>query len=312
MAPFHCFRVPLLLALLYLIGTVSARPFASVRLRKNAAPDTCTSATNAPGLGSLLCVDFASALSASAMLSPIVTIIDKSVTMAAAGSSTVIAAVKSNFMGAAVNPVKFFSSPEYLCITGVYFATYACANSIETICTRQKRSSALPKFVGTSTANIATCVAKDVVFARMFGSSTAALVPKRTLALFCARDSLTVLASFIVPPQLAHVMTNLGVDAGMAFNSAQVACPVAVQLTSTPIHLLGLDFYNRTPGSVNLSERCQASFRNYAPVASARMIRVLPAFGIGGIGNRLLRRKGRSVVEQMTSSSTNILTEYQK
>ena len=35
--------------------------------------------------------------------------------------------------------------------------------------------------------------------------------------------------------------------------------------------------------------RMAASVDNYFPVVGARMLRVLPAFGIGGIGNRMLR-----------------------
>ena len=34
-----------------------------------------------------------------------------------------------------------------------------------------------------------------------------------------------------------------------------------------------------------------ASFKNYGGVMSARMMRVIPAFGVGGTGNRMLRKK---------------------
>ena len=261
--------------------------------------------TAQPDLGPLLGVDLVAALTSATLLSPFVTIIDKSITMAAAGSKTLGAAMQSNVIAAGANPLKFVSSPEYLYITGVYFATYACANTIETIFKQNQRPTAIPKLVGTTTANIVTCVAKDAAFARMFGSKAAAAVPKRSLALFSARDGLTVFASFIFPPQLAQAMMNVGVNAGRALNSAQLACPVAVQLISTPIHLLGLDFYNRAPGSINLANgdisRLRACFKNYVPVAGARMIRVLPAFGIGGIGNRMLRSRGNEMLRSINT-----------
>ena len=53
--------------------------------------------------------------------------------------------------------------------------------------------------------------------------------------------------------------------------------------------LVGLDFYNRSPGELMGKTRMAASVDNYFPVVGARMLRVLPAFGIGGIGNRMLR-----------------------
>ena len=208
-------------------------------------------------------------------------------------------AIKETVMTAAKNPAKFFTSVEYLYICGVYAATYTAANTIETIWSRRQRPTAIPKLIGTTVVNINTCVAKDAAFARMFGATAVHAVPKRTLSLFSTRDGLTVFASFVFPPQLAEAMTKVGVEAGLALNSAQVLCPVAVQLISTPIHLLGLDFYNRVPGSLKAGvgglPRWRACFKNYIPVASARMMRVLPAFGIGGIGNRMLRANGRSV-----------------
>ena len=255
----------------------------------------------------LLGVDVASAVTSSALLSPFVTVIDKSIVMAAAGSKTLGTAVADTVVTAAKNPVKFFTSLEYLYICGVYATTYTAANAIETIWERRQQPTAIPKLVGTTVVNINTCVAKDASFAKMFGAKAPTAVPKRTLSLFSTRDGLTVFASFIFPPQMAAALQKMGVDSGTSLNLSQILAPVAVQLVSTPLHLLGLDFYNRAPGTLTGAAgelpRWRVCFKNYGAVAGARMLRVLPAFGIGGIGNRVLRTKGRAVVRSLSDRS---------
>ena len=56
--------------------------------------------------------------------------------------------------------------------------------------------------------------------------------------------------------------------------------------------------YNRDAAEVARDGvgRLAASVKNYGPVCGARMLRVLPAFGIGGIGNRVLRSRVRAAV----------------
>ena len=57
-----------------------------------------------------------------------------------------------------------------------------------------------------------------------------------------------------------------------ALNLAQLACPIAVQAVTGPLHLLGLDLYNRA-GAVSVASRLRASVKNYGPVVAARMMR---------------------------------------
>jgi len=69
---------------------------------------------------------------------------------------------------------------------------------------------------------------------------------------------------------------------------AQLSSPVLVQLVATPIHLLGLDLYNR-PG-IPLNERLNHLKKIYTHSVVLRMLRFLPAFGIGGVVNIELRK----------------------
>lgn len=114
-------------------------------------------------------------------------------------------------------------------------------------------------------------------------------VPKRTLALFAARDSLTVFASFNIPSLLGPVIGSQ--------NAAQFLAPAGVQILSTPLHLLGLDLYNRPGGvgdgregtRIGWRDRWGRIRRDWAGAAMARMGRVVPAYGVGGVVNAGVR-----------------------
>jgi hypothetical protein len=69
-----------------------------------------------------------------------------------------------------------------------------------------------------------------------------------TFFCFGMRDSLTVLASFNIAPLAAEALAESGVmSKGTATTTMQLACPIAMQWLSVPLHLLGLDMY--TPPS---------------------------------------------------------------
>lgn len=69
---------------------------------------------------------------------------------------------------------------------------------------------------------------------------------------------------------------------------AQFLAPAGVQLISTPMHLLGLDLYNRSGAST--ADRWNIIKKNWGISAVARMCRIVPAFGVGGVVNQKVRR----------------------
>lgn len=79
-----------------------------------------------------------------------------------------------------------------------------------------------------------------------------------------------------------------GMKTFKAQNVAQFVAPAAMQILSTPMHLLGLDFYNRT--GLPFRERWALVRRAWATSCLARMGRIVPAFGVGGVVNTGLRR----------------------
>ncbi len=244
----------------------------------------------------LLTVDMVSAAAASLAVAPIVAMVDKAIIATASGAATSVgASLIASIQALAKNPAAFFASPEFKWIFGVYFATYATANAIGTACDLSNVPGALPVFAGTSAANVFACVSKDAAFARMFGTGKPRPLPALSYFLFFIRDSATVGASFTMPKRLSAALQNrVNAAAVFADNFAQLTSPMAVQFLSTIIHLYGLDLYNR-PGEA-FAERMKLVKSNYRGAVAARCGRILPAFGFGGIGNRMIRTKGRAML----------------
>jgi hypothetical protein len=136
----------------------------------------------------------------------------------------------------------------------------------------------------------------------MFGKtkSPAATIPLLSYALFATRDSMTIFASFNLPPAIAPRLLDLPPSAQKRLsgilstesrrnNTAQFFAPAAMQLISTPIHLLGLDLYNRQ-GDISMTRRFARITRDWAVSALARMCRIIPAYGVGGVVNANMRK----------------------
>jgi hypothetical protein len=186
------------------------------------------------------------------------------------------------------------------------------------------------KFISTTTVNMAICVYKDARFAKIFGAqqqpqpqpqsqpqqqmqrypfpkstqhtslrpppppqpaASGPKIPLTSYTLFCLRDSVTIFASFNVPPLIAPSIPDfIASTPAMKAAVAQFSCPALMQFFSTPMHLLGLDLYNRQPvGGLSAGERIARIRRDYVPSCFARMGKIVPAYGVGGVVNVRLR-----------------------
>lgn len=146
------------------------------------------------------------------------------------------------------------------------------------------------KFIVTTVTNMGLCIYKDRAFTRLFGAASAThALPKLSYLLFAARDSLTIAASFNAPAYFAPLLqeSSWKVSETTASTVAQLLCPAVAQFFSTPVHLYALDLYNR-PGA-NLAMRSQLIKKEYFKSSLARIARIGPAFGIGGVGNSYIR-----------------------
>lgn len=141
---------------------------------------------------------------------------------------------------------------------------------------------------------------KDRNFARMFGTGPARPVPLPIFALFATRDAMTIMFSFNIPPRIAPYMPTNPLMSKES--SAQFLAPTACQLLSTPLHLFGLDLYNRGKAAngakLKWGDRWKMIKKNYVQSAAARMCRIIPAFGFGGVANTGVRRSLMERIER--------------
>ncbi|PNS16353.1 hypothetical protein CAC42_6460 [Sphaceloma murrayae] len=252
---------------------------------------------NTNNLAQRLLADGAAALSAGALVAPLITMIDKAIIENASGKRALIPSLQASFKALLLQPHRFLGSKPFLLILSLYSGTYLTANILDTTQSTLRNQPASStttgpsKFIATSTANLSLCLYKDSQFTRMFGTVSARPVPGPTYALFAARDCLTIFASFNLPPLLAPKIPLSEVAERYVSRTsvAQFLAPASVQLLSTPLHLLGLDLYNRN-GGTSFRDRLSKVHADWLPSSFARMCRIIPAFGVGGVVNTGVRK----------------------
>ncbi|KAL2208530.1 hypothetical protein CC79DRAFT_576326 [Sarocladium strictum] len=231
----------------------------------------------------------------------------------ASGAATLSASIRSSFRNLILSPRSMLISKPCALIFCLYGGTYLTANTIDTATSTIRHKPATHttsggmKFAASSATNISVCIYKDQVFVRMFGPPGVVPrpVPLQSYALFAIRDCMTIFSSFNVPPLLAPYIDSKMSDElrrrVSGLSTAQFFAPAAVQLLSTPLHLLGLDLYNRpsqgaaggtaaSRGIVSWADRWQLIRSNWAISVAARICRIVPAYGVGGVVNTKVRR----------------------
>ena len=234
-----------------------------------------------------LTIDVIAGTFASFIISPWITSLDKALIENANGKHSLIPNLREMIINILRNPLTFIKKKEFLLIHGLYTFTYITANSIDTISEKYEIDSPAPKLIGTTAVNVPLCVAKDRVFARMFGIIKPTPFPITSLGLFTIRDSLTIGSSFIAPSIISKYLQSDKFSESRVNLLAQFICPVFTQCISTPLHLLGLDLYNRK--NTTIKSRISFISKEYIKSNAVRIGRTIPAFGIGGISNKYFR-----------------------
>jgi hypothetical protein len=233
------------------------------------------------------------ALSASLLVSPLVSIIDKCIVQEIGGTQAFMKAIGTATKEMVFTPKAFFGGLSFRMTAAVYFGTYAVANLSELALDVQKirdddRRKTL-KVSAASVANISLLAWRDSVFAREFGGSKApAKTPMRTIGLFAARDAATMYATFYAAPRAAeYLQETSGVERNVAELSCAIAVPVFTQIVTAPLHIHAMDFYNKPDAST--ADRLATIKKEFGTVSFARGLRILPAFGIGSFSNNKFR-----------------------
>ncbi|KAG9779478.1 nucleic acid-binding protein, partial [Aureobasidium melanogenum] len=266
-------------------GPGASQPRLKTEMMNPATTTKSTSLWNTQNLGLRLCADVASAATAAALVAPVITAIDKAIIENASGRQTLGRSLRDSLATFALRPHHFLFSKPFALIFMLYGGTYITANTLDTCASTIKGKSASTttsgpaKFLATSSANLSLCLYKDSRFAKLFGVATSSPrhIPGPSYALFAVRDCLTVFASFNVPPLIAPL---LPLSEGMqkhvsAASAAQFLAPAAVQLISTPLHLLGLDLYNRD-GTLGAKDRWARVRRDWLKTRLSPLYRYTP------------------------------------
>lgn len=212
--------------------------------------------------------------------------------------------IKASFSQLLLRPHKYVASKPFALILMVYGGTYLSANFLDTFksTTRarpaSRTSAGFDKFAATSVANVGLTMIKDSQFTKMYGTVSARPVPPITLFTFALRDSLTIFASFNLPPLIApNLPLSEAAEKYISRTSAaQFLAPAGIQLFSTPLHLLGLDLYNRN-GDKTMADRMRKVRVDWLKSSLARVCRIVPAFGFGGVVNNSLRLRFQKQLE---------------
>ncbi|KAJ1330438.1 hypothetical protein BSLG_009356 [Batrachochytrium salamandrivorans] len=268
-------------------------PTTVVSMSSKTSQSTTEAATqHHPSLARILPLEAACAILSAGMVAPLISIVDKSIFANASGKQPLAQGLVSGLTTLFRTPLHFLRQPSFLLIWGVYSGTYIVANTIQAVCDHRDIPWQFPKFIGSSVANVGLSVLKDLYFTRAFGTGPARPVPATSYSLYTLRDTMTIFASFNLPAILAaRLEATGGMSLGTAETVAQLVAPCTIQLASTPLHLYAMDLYNR-PGASAL-QRQRFVRHEYGVTTMARMARIFPAFGIGGVANKFLRKKGR-------------------
>jgi len=255
-------------------------------------------AADASPLPVRMLMEASAAIISALTVAPAISIVDKAIVSNASGLEPLVPCLINGIKTFFTKPLYFVKQPSFLFIWGVYSGTYIVANNIEALCERNAHDPFYPKFIGSSMANVTLSVLKDKAFARMFGTGAPKPMPMTSMSLFAVRDSMTILASFSLPSLVSQHMLQdrIGMARKEADVAAQLLTPVSMQVLSTPLHLLGLDLYNRPDATAGQRQTFIRS--EYFKTAAARMARILPAFGVGGVVNKKIRMVGQEYLNE--------------
>lgn len=224
-------------------------------------------------------------ITSSLIVSPIMTIIDTSVIKSQLN--------KINFKTALLETTNDYSNKKiqfrrpFGIMSVVYSSTYSTANLTELYCKNNEIDYKLPTLMTTSLVNITAIAYKDKEYSKIFNNKLNKF-PKMSYGLFAIRDMLTISSSFIFKKDLINLL-NKYMPLNTADFLASLTLPIVAQTISTPLHILAIDLYQRP--EVNFKNRIDNITNMYKSICIGRVIRVIPAFCMGGFINDMLRNR---------------------
>lgn len=224
------------------------------------------------------------AFTSSMIVSPVMTIIDTSIIRSQFKNTN----LKKSMIETIIDFYnhKNFGRPLRIMFT-VYGSTYSTANLVDLFCKKKEINHDIPVLLSTSVINILTISYKDKEYSKIFNTKYS-VFPKSSLLLFALRDLMTISSCFVFKKDFTKYL-NQYMPYNLSDFVASMSLPIFTQIVSTPIHILSIDLYKNPTNS--FYERLQNIKKTYYSVCSGRVIRVIPAFCIGGFINDMLRNR---------------------
>jgi hypothetical protein len=223
-------------------------------------------------------------ITTSLIISPVMTLIDTSIIKAQIKNQNfalTVSEIIRDYTNKTLNLRKPFKTMYF-----VYGATYSTANLTDLYCEKHGLSKNLSFFM-TSLVNVCSIIYKDIEYTKIFNTKKT-VFPKISYGLFAIRDSLTIFSTFTLKKDLIPFLDKYMPHNTSAF-IASFSLPVLFQFISTPIHILAIDVCNNPSSSIH--ERIKNIRYQYTSICLGRVIRVVPAFCIGGFINDMLRNR---------------------
>lgn len=264
------------------------------------------------------------AFTASFLVSPLVSIIDKAIVQEITCVQSLTKSMFNATKEMVLQPKTFFNGLSFRLTFAVYFGTYATANLSEAVLdyfnVEDEHTRKVYKVGSASVANVSLLAWRDSIFARAFSgganSAKPAKTPMRTVGLFAVRDTVTMGATFWAAPKFCqYLVDEQGWDQHKAEVTSALTVPVFAQFLTAPVHIYALDYYNRP--NATAAERITRIKDEMGKVCFARGLRILPAFGIGSYSNNKFREwfirqdnedllLSRQITRRMTSMSEKL------
>ncbi|RKK42628.1 hypothetical protein BFJ66_g10389 [Fusarium oxysporum f. sp. cepae] len=170
---------------------------------------------------------------------------------------TVAAMVASAFVAPSV---VLLDSRPFGIVWVLYAVTFGTANATETVASRLKSTTISSlSFIPISLVNVPLGIWKDLKLAQIYSAQpterakvrqVVKRVSRASMTAFLIRDSATMFGSFTLPTLLASaVPDSVFASPHGKIMATQTTVPILSQIVSTPVHLLGLDYYNRNGGA---------------------------------------------------------------
>lgn len=175
----------------------------------------------------------------------------------------------------------------------VYSSTFLTANMTEYVYRKKNTHEEVLKtqiLINTSLVNMLAISYKDAQYARLFQNKAYANIPFSSLALFGVRDILTIGSSFVMKRDVNRFLKEeFNLRPNFADFVSSFVLPISAQIFSTPLHILAIDFIHNQDKKV--LDRMKEIQKLYWRVCIGRMARVIPAFGVGGFLNDMIRKQ---------------------